>query len=151
MNKLSQGIFEIDGYDFSKDTKLEEMVKLEKYRPIGRNDVKRFVSRPNMVEFFGYNFVAEFVFYYGRLSTIELYPRLDEEYDKKHIELFHEKCFDYCKKLLDEQFDDTIKRIEDKDGIEFYFKGGTAGIPHSYYRKDYEPGGYIYVSFKNQI
>ena len=151
MNKLSQGIFEIDGYEYSRNTTLEDIKALGKYEICGTGEVVKVQSIPNTVRFLDADFVALFYFFAGRLDHLELYPQLPgsgDDPDEEEDDEYGKACFDFCEKLLDENFDDTVVKSRGDNGILYDFGVGSAGIPCPDHNKDFSSGGYIFISFK---
>ena len=147
MNKASQGIFEIDGYEFSKDTTVEDVKAMEKFSLVGEEAVTAN-SRPNKLDFCGRQFVVVITLYRGKIKQLELYPREINKRDFESTEAYDSARMDYCENILDVLFDDTVKKEKQKSGIVYKFIDGFVLIPYPYADgRDYEPGGYIYVSY----
>ena len=147
MNKATQGIFVIDGYEFSKDTTVEDVKTMGKYHVFGENSVNAD-SLPNTVEFCERTWVATMHFFNGKVCNIKLYPRTlkRDDYDSESAWSIANSAL--CEKVLDGYFENNIKKENVKKGIVYYFDGGIASVPNSFENgRDYELGGYIYVSY----
>lgn len=149
MNKASQGIFEIDGFEISKDTTVERFKESDKYEILDCYNNSFIVeSCPNTVEFCGKNFGIEMDFYDGKLQSFKLSP-YDIDYRKYDTDkAFSDACFSYCEEILDSLFDESVKKEIDEDGVRYFFEGGIAGIGHMISNgRDHDLGGDINVTY----
>ena len=148
MNNVSKGIFEIDGYEISKDTTVERFKASDKYEILDVTPGSYIVdSRPNAVEFCDKRFCIELIFLDEKLTDFTLSPiELDHsKYDSD--EDFNEACFSLCEQLLDSLFDEAHKNISEA-AIKYTFDGGRAILAHTFDDgRTTHPGGNIVVRY----
>ena len=149
MNKASQGIIEIDGYDFSKKTTIDKVRTLGKFEFYEAKD-KKEITHPTEMSFSNKIFVVSLTFFNGLLCGINMYPSFLDDEEGELLQDKHAAAFDVCKKALDEYFEDNAVISNHKNWLKYRFKGGYAILPYSYYddkAREYITEGYFYVVF----
>ena len=116
MNDVKKGIFEIDGIEVRKDTKVEDVLT-EKTRKIEVSDSVFVRSYTNNLSFIGGEFSVEYYFNADELQMIEFVPFLGN--NPGYPDLKYQKAkYDYCSNLLIKAFGKPdMKTMKDSNTI----------------------------------
>ena len=147
MNDVKKGIFEIDGIEVSKDTKVEDVIteKMDVYIDDTEGDkYAEICSYSNMLSFIGGEFSAEYCFFNDKLKEIEFVPFLGN--NPGYPDLKYQKAkYDYCSNLLIKAFGKPD--MEDERGISYSFDGGGIGCHQILDGRRKGQGGILRIRF----
>lgn len=152
MNDVKKGIFEIDGVEISRDTKIEDILNSKKMKIMGDDDdipgLVLIQSGTDKVKFIEGNFFMDCWFSEKKLERIVLIPYLDNIECPNYPDLEYQKIsWDYCCDLLIKQFGEPDYKSE--AGIKYYFDNGYLNCYQILDGRNEGEGGNIEIEYKN--
>lgn len=150
MNDVKKGIFEIDGIEISRNTKVEEVVTEKMtahyYNDNGRNDAS-VDSLAHKLKFIGGEFSVHYAFFKNKLAIIELAPLLGGSPGYPDLE-YQKVKWDYCCQLLRKEFGKPD--YESEENIKYSFENGYLNCYQILEGRMEGEGGKIEIWFLNR-